>query len=122
MRILLSLLLCLITACSQPQPQHRTIKINTRGKPVNGLIVSISSIELPEKDNDPFVIFASLENAGNTNLDGVIRGGHRFLIELDGLFYADDDYGGMSSPMPPGKKTRSRLLSGVRGRGSTGTE
>ncbi|OGF50410.1 MAG: hypothetical protein A2231_02640 [Candidatus Firestonebacteria bacterium RIFOXYA2_FULL_40_8] len=103
MRIFLSFILFFLVGCSQPLTQNKTIKINTRGKVENGIVVSISSIELPKKDNGPFVIFASIENIENTSLDGIILGGHRFLIELDGLFYAEDDFGGKSSPMPLGK-------------------
>ena len=50
------------------------------------------------------ILEAYLENRGKSNIEGVIQSSARFIIELNGKYYATSDFGGKSSFMPPGRK------------------
>lgn len=43
------------------------------------------------------------ENQGASDIKGLIRSPARFILELNGKYYAMADYGGKSSFMPPGR-------------------
>lgn len=59
------------------------------------------AIGLYHKGNSTFVIY--LQNQGIKNLSGVIQSPSRFILELNGDYYAKKDSGGKTSWMPPGK-------------------
>ena len=44
-----------------------------------------------------------LTNEDNTNLSGVIQSAARCVLELNGKYFAIEDFGGKSSFMPPGR-------------------
>jgi hypothetical protein len=44
-----------------------------------------------------------LTNQGKTNLSGVIQSAARCVLELNGKYFAMEDFGGKSSFTPPGK-------------------
>jgi hypothetical protein len=45
-----------------------------------------------------------LKNEGSRDIEGVIRSSARCVLEINGQFYAQQDLGGKSSYMPPGRE------------------
>jgi len=66
-----------------------------------GVAPSGLAIGIAEPSNTILSVY--LENRGNTNIYELIQSTARFILELNGKYYAMADYGGKSSPMPPGK-------------------
>ncbi len=69
----------------------------------NGLAVGIGEVRTSLKSPLCPIIHAYLENRGNTDISHVIRSRSRFILELDGKYYAERDFGGKTSYMPPGR-------------------
>ena len=74
------------------------------GEPIDDLVVGLLInnptkylYTLPE-------IYFYLKNLGNQPIDGVIQSGSRCVVEVNGKYYAQPDFGGKSSYMPPGKQ------------------
>jgi hypothetical protein len=66
----------------------------------NGLAIAIVA-----SSNKPAInqIDFYLGNKGANNIEGVIQSDARCVLEINGQFYATDDFGGKSSYMPPGR-------------------
>jgi hypothetical protein len=66
--------------------------------------VKIIKVEPANNGSKSLILHAEIENIGNTEIKGIIQSASRFIIELDGRYYAKEDYGGKSSYMPPNRK------------------
>lgn len=74
----------------------------TWGEPVGGLVVGIGRVRAFRGPDRRLVINAHLANRGDQEIAGVIQSRSRFIVELDGRFFAEDDLGGMCTCTPPG--------------------
>jgi hypothetical protein len=74
------------------------------GKPQDGLEVGIGAIRTSLKSPQWPIIEAFLKNRSKAPIDGVIRGRHKFIVELDGIYYAEEDFGGPVWPLAPGEQ------------------
>ncbi len=73
------------------------------GEAQEGLAVGVGAVRTSVKSPMWPIIDAYLENRGTIPIGGVIQGRAKFLLELDGQFYAENDLGGMCSvEMKPG--------------------
>ena len=73
------------------------------GKAGNGLKIGIAiDTDATEQSKLP-IIKLYLVNSGDHDISGVIRSAARCVVVLNGIHYATEDYGGKSSPMPPGR-------------------
>lgn len=69
-----------------------------------GLVVGIGEIKTSLKSPMRPVIQAYLENRGQETLEGIIQSRARFVLELDGQYYVEADFGGPSGWFEPGKR------------------
>ena len=74
------------------------------GEAQDGLAVAVGEVRTSLKSPIWPVIDAYLENQGASFLENIIQSRARFLLELDGRFYAESDFGGISTPMAPGRR------------------
>jgi len=74
------------------------------GQPREGLSVGIGAIRTSLKSPTCLIIKAYLANRGDKPLKGIIQGRTRFVLELDGAFYAEQHEGGPSGIMKPSEK------------------
>jgi len=85
-------------------PNANTSTSNMKSEGVERLSVRIIKVEPASNGNKSLILHVELENIGNTEIKGIIQSASRFIIELDGRYYAKEDYGGKSSYMPPTRK------------------
>jgi hypothetical protein len=76
----------------------------TWGEAQQGLAVGVGAVRTSLKSPIWAIVDGYLENRGTASVEGVIRSRARFLLELDGRFYAQDDSGGLWSRMVPGTR------------------
>lgn len=69
-----------------------------------GLAVGVGAVRTSLKSPIWVIVDGYLENQGTASVKGIIRSQARFLLELDGRFYAQSDFGGLSSRMEPGTR------------------
>jgi len=68
------------------------------------LLVSLTGVDIPEKKDESLVIYATLHNISNNDIKGIIQNPARFIVEMDGKFYAKQDFGGKSTHIPPDRE------------------
>ena len=86
------------------QPGNKAAATVAWGKPQDGLAVGIGAVRTSLKSPQWPAIDAYLENRGRAPIDGIIRGGTKFIVELDGTCYAEADFGGPVWPLAPGER------------------
>ena len=86
------------------RPDEKAAPAVTWGKPQEGLAVGIGTIRISLKSPQWPIIEGYLENRGNAPIDGIIRGQSKFVVELDGAYYAQRDFGGPVWPLAAGER------------------
>ena len=86
------------------QPGDKAAATVAWGKPQDGLEVGIGAVRTSLKSPQWPIIDAYLENRGRALIDGIIRGGTKFIVKLDGTCYAEADFGGPVWPLAPGER------------------
>lgn len=75
------------------------------GEAQDGIAVGVGAVRTSVKSPIWPIIDAYLENRGTTPIGGVAQGRAKFLLELDGQFYAENDLGGiLAIGMKPGTR------------------